>query len=544
MHRVAVDAGEEPPLAPLGLPGVRREPAAHRRALGLEPRERRLDVPECEAERRGESGHSHRAEPLQSVADDLDQRVLPRPRFAVLRRRLDHRDERCAREERLELGQPLGGNPDPGSEPRCAPRLRELVGVRPPFRFQLAVRKECQRRDRVVRVRQCSAPRATPPRAPGGSPRRRAGRDRLRSRGRASGAPSPPACGAPRAARRRGRRTAVPSRISAASGDGSVQLARDDPDPAALEPGEDALEPPRCPSPRAGSRRSSARRAGGPGSRCPRRRGSRRRRPGRGRSRPAGPRPPCAAVAAARFRPPRKRRSASATVAFQRQRAANIGASSSAWTSSVAHRLRAADTATTSSSGKLWLVDEREDDRVLGRRRLQLEVELAAEALAEREAPGAVDAAAERRVEDELHAARFVEEALEHDRLERGQRAERRARCGEIVDDLLRRALVEPGFLRPAGRSPPHDPAPPRSARPQPRHRLRQLLAPRRRLAEPERDVGGAPCASSTRTVPRSTRRIRHEVLPSWKTSPARLSIAKSSFTVPTICPCGSSTTS
>jgi hypothetical protein len=44
---------------------------------------------------------------------------------------------------------------------------------------------------------------------------------------------------------------------------------------------------------------------------------------------------------------------------------------------------------------------------------------------------------------------------------------------------------------------------------------------------------GGAPCASSTRTRPGSTRLIRQEVVPSRNTSPARLSTAKSSSTVP-----------
>ena len=48
---------------------------------------------------------------------------------------------------------------------------------------------------------------------------------------------------------------------------------------------------------------------------------------------------------------------------------------------------------------------ERQQQRVLGRRRLQLEVELAAEALAQRQAPRLVDAAAEGRVQHELHAA-------------------------------------------------------------------------------------------------------------------------------------------
>ena len=43
--------------------------------------------------------------------------------------------------------------------------------------------------------------------------------------------------------------------------------------------------------------------------------------------------------------------------------------------------------------------------------------------------------------------------------------------------------------------------------------------------------VGGAPRASSTRTLPGSILRMRHEVLPSWKMLPAMLSMAKSSLT-------------
>ncbi len=54
---------------------------------------------------------------------------------------------------------------------------------------------------------------------------------------------------------------------------------------------------------------------------------------------------------------------------------------------------------------------------------------------------------------------------------------------------------------------------------------------------------GGAPCASSTRTTPASTRRIRHEFVPSRKMSPAMLSIAKSSSSVPIACPSGSTIT-
>ena len=57
--------------------------------------------------------------------------------------------------------------------------------------------------------------------------------------------------------------------------------------------------------------------------------------------------------------------------------------------------------------------------------------------------------------------------------------------------------------------------------------------------------LGGAPFASSTRTWPArfSTRRMRHEWDPSRNTSPAMLSMAQSSFTVPTSVSSGSRTT-
>ena len=55
--------------------------------------------------------------------------------------------------------------------------------------------------------------------------------------------------------------------------------------------------------------------------------------------------------------------------------------------------------------------------------------------------------------------------------------------------------------------------------------------------------VGGAPWAFSTRTVPDSMRLMRQEVVPSRKMSPAMLSMAQSSLTVPTKVPSGSATT-
>ncbi len=58
------------------------------------------------------------------------------------------------------------------------------------------------------------------------------------------------------------------------------------------------------------------------------------------------------------------------------------------------------------------LLGERNDDAVVGGRGLQFEIEGAAEALAQRQSPGAVDAGAEGGVENELHAAGLVEESL------------------------------------------------------------------------------------------------------------------------------------
>ena len=79
---------------------------------------------------------------------------------------------------------------------------------------------------------------------------------------------------------------------------------------------------------------------------------------------------------------------------------------------------------------------ERQHDRVFGGRRLQLEIERPAEALAQREPEGAVDARPERRVQHQLHAAALVEEALDHERLLRGERAERAPSRREVLDDL------------------------------------------------------------------------------------------------------------
>ena len=56
-------------------------------------------------------------------------------------------------------------------------------------------------------------------------------------------------------------------------------------------------------------------------------------------------------------------------------------------------------------------------------------------------------------MEDELHPAGFIEEPFEHERFLRGNDAQRLTAFAEIVDDLLRRIVLQPGFFRqPSGR--------------------------------------------------------------------------------------------
>ncbi|MNZ53565.1 hypothetical protein D3C78_714450 [compost metagenome] len=143
---------------------------------------------------------------------------------------------------------------------------------------------------------------------------------------------------------------------------------------------------------------------------------------------------------------------------------------------------------------------EREDDGVLGGRRLQLEIEVAAETLAQRQPPGAIDPAAERRVDDQLHAAGFVEETLQRQAVLRRQHAEGGARAGQVFGDLQGRFLAKAEF---AGQ-----PVERRLQRlvaagallqqlveplAQTRHADGQLVTPPRRLAQPERDVRRLP---------------------------------------------------
>src|ERR1700722_18182239 len=93
------------------------------------------------------------------------------------------------------------------------------------------------------------------------------------------------------------------------------------------------------------------------------------------------------------------------------------------------------------------LLAQRDIQAVIGGSGLQLKIKRATEALAQRQAPGFVDAGAERRVDDELHAAAFVEESLGDDYSLRRHCAQRSAAHGDVIDGLRRARIVQTTLL-------------------------------------------------------------------------------------------------
>src|SRR5438128_6507259 len=89
---------------------------------------------------------------------------------------------------------------------------------------------------------------------------------------------------------------------------------------------------------------------------------------------------------------------------------------------------------------------ERDHDRVVRCRCLQLEIERTTKTFSQCETPGAIDSTAERRVQNELHSARFIEETLDHERLLGGKRTERSISIGKVIGDLLTTLYREPHF--------------------------------------------------------------------------------------------------
>ena len=96
---------------------------------------------------------------------------------------------------------------------------------------------------------------------------------------------------------------------------------------------------------------------------------------------------------------------------------------------------------------KAVLLAERNVQAIVGGGGLQLEIERTAEAFAQSEAPGFVDAAAEGRVDHELHAAAFVEEALGDDRGLRGHGAQHGAAFDNILRGLFGAGTIDAAFV-------------------------------------------------------------------------------------------------
>ena len=97
--------------------------------------------------------------------------------------------------------------------------------------------------------------------------------------------------------------------------------------------------------------------------------------------------------------------------------------------------------------GKAVLLGERDIQAVVGGGSLQFKIEGTAESFPESEAPGFIDAASEGGVDDELHAAAFVEEAFGDDRFLCWDCPEHRATRHEVFDGLLGARVVEAAFF-------------------------------------------------------------------------------------------------
>ena len=492
IRRVAVDAREEAPLAELlGASSPRGiEAAAQREALGLEPGEGVLDGAAARPVRAARSA-AVRARGAARWPRDRGDRAASSSssgRAASARGQpdvgLDGRPGKSARHARPPLGREPERGPSAVRDARGAAR-RAASSSNQPRPVRLGPQHD-QLEQRVVQLLGVarSGRASSRTRAIASGSRRRA---RARSRAGRGGAP-PRASAAPRAARRRGRCRAgrSGSRARAARARSCRGSA------AAPAPLSEAVEQRRRArprrSPRAGSRTSSAARSGGRGSRRARRRvllAGGERGEDRGhqvvglhaldRRRVA----PAAALAQHHERAAEV--PAPARLEHRRQRAAPARASRA--------RSRGAGSAARPRAGSCAAGRARARPR---RRspppgaRSRSGGRSACAAQAER----AVDPAAERRVDHELHAARLVEEALEDEvALGRQRRRARRARPRGSATISRRRPGVDAGLGREpvaaAGASRGSEPLVQRRA--ERRHLGRQLRGARRRLAEPER---------------------------------------------------------
>src|SRR5947209_6369334 len=86
---------------------------------------------------------------------------------------------------------------------------------------------------------------------------------------------------------------------------------------------------------------------------------------------------------------------------------------------------------------KRVLGSERDHDGIVSGRSLELEIEGSTKTFPKRQTPRAIDSITKRRMQNELHSARLIEEPLHHDRLLRRNRAERAISIREIICNLL-----------------------------------------------------------------------------------------------------------
>jgi hypothetical protein len=93
------------------------------------------------------------------------------------------------------------------------------------------------------------------------------------------------------------------------------------------------------------------------------------------------------------------------------------------------------------------LLGQRNVQPVISGRGLQLKIESHGRSACAAKSPGLVDAAAKRRVDDQLHPAAFIEKPLRNDGLLRRHRAQHGASLQNVFNRLLRARIVEPAFF-------------------------------------------------------------------------------------------------
>ena len=96
---------------------------------------------------------------------------------------------------------------------------------------------------------------------------------------------------------------------------------------------------------------------------------------------------------------------------------------------------------------KTVLLGERNIQAVVGSGSLQFQIERAAEALSQREAPCFIDTSAERRVNHQLHSAALIEKAFGDVCFLRRYHAENRAARHHVFCELLGAGIIEAAFI-------------------------------------------------------------------------------------------------